>query len=165
MVFAIPLSRLQPTNHEPLAFQVRVVQCSLRLRVVFLRLFYSYPHFSPAFYCGNGSGHVYCVALCRAPRRTAEYVCGGLGRAPCIHARLRRLAMKPGEKCGLRPGQIFLIQARMLGFEADAFAADEQMFDLCVDLQDIAVGHHEIGYLSGFDGADSVGDSKDLCRT
>ena len=24
------------------------------------------------------------------------------GRAPCIHARLRRLATKPGEKCGLR---------------------------------------------------------------
>ena len=61
------------------------------------------PHFSPAFYCGDGSGHVYCVALCRAPRRTVEYVCGALGRAPCIHARLRRLATKPGEKCGLKP--------------------------------------------------------------
>ena len=59
------------------------------------------PHFSRAFYCGDGSGHVYCVALCRAPRRTVEYVCGALGRAPCIHARLRRLATKPREKCGL----------------------------------------------------------------
>jgi hypothetical protein len=66
------------------------------------------PHFSQAFYCGGGSGHVYCVALPRAPRRTVEYACGALSRAgwkapdaPCIHARLRRLATKPCEKCGL----------------------------------------------------------------
>jgi hypothetical protein len=59
------------------------------------------PHFSPAFYCGVGSGHVYSVALGRAPRHTVEYSCGALDRAPCIHARLRRLATKPGEKCGL----------------------------------------------------------------
>jgi hypothetical protein len=46
-----------------------------------------------------------CVALCRAPRRTVEYACVALGRAgqrlpdaPCIHARLRLLAAKPGEK-------------------------------------------------------------------
>jgi hypothetical protein len=63
------------------------------------------PHFSRAFYCGGGSGHVYGVALRRAPRRTVEYVCGALGRAPCIHARLRRLATKPREKCGFRPFQ------------------------------------------------------------
>ncbi len=56
------------------------------------------PHFSPGFYCGGGSGHVCCVALPRAPRRTVEYGCGALGRAPCIHARLRRLATKPGAK-------------------------------------------------------------------
>jgi len=30
-----------------------------------------------------------------------EYAGGALGRAPSIHARLRRLATKPGEKCGL----------------------------------------------------------------
>jgi len=36
------------------------------------------PHFSPAFYCGGGSGHVYCVALGRSPRRTVEYACGAL---------------------------------------------------------------------------------------
>jgi hypothetical protein len=59
------------------------------------------PHFSPAFYCCGGSGHVYCVALGRAPRHTVEHACGALGRAPCIHARLRRLATKTGEKCGL----------------------------------------------------------------
>ncbi len=59
------------------------------------------PHFSRAFYCGGGSGHVYFVALRRAPRRTVEYACGALGRAPCIHARLRRLATKSREKCGL----------------------------------------------------------------
>jgi hypothetical protein len=59
------------------------------------------PHFSQAFYCGGGSGHVYCVALRRAPRRTVECACGALGRAPCIHARLRRLATKPCEKSGL----------------------------------------------------------------
>jgi len=58
------------------------------------------PHFSPDFYCGPGSGHVYGVALRRAPRRTVEYACGTLGRAPCIHARLRHLATKPGEKSG-----------------------------------------------------------------
>jgi hypothetical protein len=27
-------------------------------------------------------------------------------RAPCIHARLRLLATKPGEKCGLEAGRI-----------------------------------------------------------
>ena len=59
------------------------------------------PHFSRAFYCGGSSRHVCCVALRRAPRRTVEYVCGALSRAPCIHARLRRLATKPREKCGL----------------------------------------------------------------
>jgi len=59
------------------------------------------PHFSPALYCGGGSGHVYYVALGRAPRRTVEYACGALGRASCIHARLRRLATIPGEKSGL----------------------------------------------------------------
>jgi len=58
-------------------------------------------YFSPAFYCGAGSGHVYGVALRRAPRRTVEYACGTLGRAPCINARLRHLATKPGEKSGL----------------------------------------------------------------
>jgi len=41
---------------------------------------------------GGGSRHVYCVALLRAPRSTIEYACGALGRAPCIHAGLRRLA-------------------------------------------------------------------------
>jgi hypothetical protein len=30
-----------------------------------------------------------------------DYACAGLGRAPCIHARLRLLATKPCEKCGL----------------------------------------------------------------
>ena len=40
-------------------------------------------------------------ALHRAPRRTVEYACGALSRAPCIHARLRGLATKSGEKCGL----------------------------------------------------------------
>ena len=39
------------------------------------------PHFSQDFYCGGADGHVYCVALRRAPRRTVEYVCGALGRA------------------------------------------------------------------------------------
>jgi hypothetical protein len=34
------------------------------------------PHFSPAFYCGGGSGHVYSVALGRAPRHTIKYACG-----------------------------------------------------------------------------------------
>jgi hypothetical protein len=53
---------------------------------ILIGLDYSSPHFSQAFYCGGGSGHVYCVAL---------------RRAPCIHARLRRLATKPCEKCGL----------------------------------------------------------------
>ena len=34
----------------------------------------------------------------------SKYACGALGRAPCIHARLRRLATKSGEKCGLEVG-------------------------------------------------------------
>jgi predicted RNase H-like HicB family nuclease len=41
------------------------------------------PHFSPAFYCGGGFGHVYCVALCRAPRHTVEYACGALRNLHC----------------------------------------------------------------------------------
>jgi len=48
-----------------------------------------------------GYGHVYGVALGRTPRHTVKYACGVLRRAPCIHTRLRRLAMKPCEKCGL----------------------------------------------------------------
>src|SRR4030067_642367 len=59
------------------------------------------PHFSPGFCCGGGYRHVYCVALGRAPRRSVHYVSGALGRAPCIHARLHRLATNPGVKCGL----------------------------------------------------------------
>ena len=55
-------------------------------------------YFSPDFYCGGGSGHVYGVALGRAPRHNVKYACGALLCAPCIHARLRRLATKPGEK-------------------------------------------------------------------
>jgi hypothetical protein len=35
------------------------------------------------------------------PRRSVDYACGALGRAPRIHARLHRLATNPGEKCGL----------------------------------------------------------------
>ena len=73
------------------------------------------PHFSPAFYCGVGSGHVYCVALGRAPRRTVEYAYGALGRAPCIHARLRCLATKTGEKCGLAPFYFFSPAGTALG--------------------------------------------------
>ena len=53
----------------------------------------------------GGSGHVYCVALGRAPRHTVVFACGALRRSPCIHARLRRLATKTGEKCGLGPAQ------------------------------------------------------------
>jgi len=63
------------------------------------------PHFSPSFCCGGGFGHVYCVALPRAPRHTVKYACGALRRVPCIHARLHRLATKHGEKCGLDEGQ------------------------------------------------------------
>jgi hypothetical protein len=59
------------------------------------------PHFSPGFYCGGGYGHVYCVALGRAPRRSVNNASGALGRAPCIHAHLHHLATNPGEKCGL----------------------------------------------------------------
>jgi hypothetical protein len=59
------------------------------------------PHFSPAFYCGGGSGHVYCVALGRAPRRTVEYACGALLSRALYPCRLHRLATKSGEKSGL----------------------------------------------------------------
>jgi len=63
------------------------------------------PHFSQAFYCGVGYGHVYGVALGRAPRHTVKYACGALRRARLakrrIHARLRRLATKSCEKSEL----------------------------------------------------------------
>jgi len=61
----------------------------------------SSPLFSPSVYCGGGYGHVYGVALPWAPRHTVKYACGALRRAPCIHARLRRLETKYGEKSGL----------------------------------------------------------------
>jgi hypothetical protein len=60
------------------------------------------PHFSPAFCCCSGSGHVCSIALRRAPGHTVQYACGALGRAPCIHARLHRLVTKSDEKSGLR---------------------------------------------------------------
>jgi hypothetical protein len=40
------------------------------------------PHFSPAFYCGDGSGHVYFVALGRAPRHT-EAILAKIKASPC----------------------------------------------------------------------------------
>ena len=45
------------------------------------------PHIPPGFYCGGGYGHVYCVALGWAPRRSQDYASGALGRAPCIAAK------------------------------------------------------------------------------
>jgi hypothetical protein len=45
-------------------------------------------------YSGSGSGHVYCAALGRAPRRTVEYACAALGRA----ASLRNLLTEAGWK-------------------------------------------------------------------
>ena len=53
------------------------------------------PHFSQGFYCGGASGHVYCVALPRAPRRTVEYACGALGRAPVSEAAYPRPSAPP----------------------------------------------------------------------
>jgi len=48
------------------------------------------PDYLWSFYCGGGSGHVYCVALGRIPRRTVKYACGILPSRGCSHARLRR---------------------------------------------------------------------------
>jgi len=95
------------------------------------------PHFSRAFYCGGGSEHVCCVVLRRAPRRTVEYVCRALGLAPCIHARLRRLATKPREKCGLAFRQ-FLLQQIVnnlrigLAFGLPHHLTDEKTHHLCL---------------------------------
>ena len=76
----------------------------------------SSPHFPRALYCAGRSGHVYCVTVGRAPQQTCEngspepfvrFVAGRVWRpvltccALCIHARLRRIATKPSEKCGL----------------------------------------------------------------
>jgi len=75
-----------------------------RLVVFIIARFFRFqasPPFSQAFYCGVGYGHVYGVALGRAPRHTVKYACGALRRAPRIHARLRRLATKSCEKGGL----------------------------------------------------------------
>jgi len=58
------------------------------------------PHFSPALYCGGDPGMstaLHSVGLLDVRRVRLR----ALGRAPCIHARLHRLATKPGEKCGL----------------------------------------------------------------
>ena len=78
-----------------------LLQNSFILQEIYRHIHGLAPHFSPAFYGGGGSGHAYCVPLRRAPRRTVKYASGALGRAPCIHTHLRRLATKPGEKCGL----------------------------------------------------------------
>src|SRR5512142_1043307 len=40
------------------------------------------------------------LRLLGRPRRTVKCASGALGRAPCIHARLHRLAPNPGGKCG-----------------------------------------------------------------
>ena len=40
--------------------------------------------------------------LSSMPAGPCVALAGKLPDAPCIHARLRRLATKPGEKCGLR---------------------------------------------------------------
>jgi len=48
-------------------------------------------HFSQAFYCGGGSGHEY----------NRQSIVILLPTINCIHARLRRLATKFREKCGL----------------------------------------------------------------
>jgi hypothetical protein len=50
--------------------------------------------------------HDFCARAASAPRRTIKYACGAQRRAPCIHARLRRLVTKPDEKCGLKHGFI-----------------------------------------------------------
>jgi len=63
------------------------------------------PHFSPASCCGGGSGHVYCVALGRRLDVLSRTPAAPSGRAPCIHARLHRLATKSGEKSGLEEGE------------------------------------------------------------
>jgi hypothetical protein len=54
------------------------------------------PHFSQAFYSGGVSRHVYCVALCRIPRRTVEYACGILAsRWPKRQMRLVSMPVYP----------------------------------------------------------------------
>jgi hypothetical protein len=80
-IWAVAASRIEKRRISTLAPQNIV-----RLRVQSSQdaIFYCQilnPHFSRAFYCGGGSGHVYCVALRRAPRHTVKYACGALGRA------------------------------------------------------------------------------------
>ncbi|SVE56936.1 uncharacterized protein METZ01_LOCUS509790 [marine metagenome] len=41
------------------------------------------PHFSHPLYCIGAMTRPDCVPLRRPPQRTLQYVCGGLGRAPC----------------------------------------------------------------------------------
>ena len=56
------------------------------------------PHFSPGFYCGGGSGHVYCVALGRIPRRTVKQPIpvARLVSMPVCAASLRNLVRNAG---------------------------------------------------------------------
>jgi hypothetical protein len=82
------------------------------------------PHFSPAFYCSRGSGHVYYVALVGRLDVLSSTPAAPSGRAPCIHARLRHLATKSGEKSGLRKRplpQIIGSEKSNLGFSPEVF--------------------------------------------
>ena len=38
-----------------------------------------------------------------------KYASGVLGRKPCIHIRLHRLATNPCEKCGLKPEVLYVV--------------------------------------------------------
>jgi len=71
-------------------------------------------------------------ALGRIPRRTGQGLqlrcrspAESSRRAPCIHARLRRLATKPGEKCGLIA---FLIPRASTGFSGGRNRTGQESF-------------------------------------
>ena len=74
--------------------------CRVRLRSPRSRALYPCPSAPPRYVCLRAVFSKQLFTLLRAPRRTVEYACGALSRAPCIHARLRRLDTKPCEKCG-----------------------------------------------------------------
>jgi hypothetical protein len=77
-----------PLCGRPFPFEVSSCQSRSILRKSALSILgggsQGHETFSPVACCNGRYARGYCVALGRPPRRTVEYACGGLGRAPCL---------------------------------------------------------------------------------
>jgi hypothetical protein len=65
---------------------------------------------------------------------------------------------------GQRTCAVPVVQQLVLVAHPDVDPADEDVMDLCPDLQRIAVGHHQIGDLADLDGPEFIADPGDLRR-